>query len=139
MSGFIRQTLESFPTLTASRLDVMAYERGFRDSPAHLRHLIACHRPRPKTGGRIYVCVRCRVNRWAHFGQLEIGRARRPLMAFVMVLSFSRQIFLRFFLDPRTQNFPCDTSPPSKHGRAWRVSGASARRAREQTAQQPSL
>jgi len=28
-----------------------------------------------------------------------IGRARRPLMAFVAVLSFSRQIFLRFFLD----------------------------------------
>jgi hypothetical protein len=32
---------------------------------------------------------------WGHFGHLEIGRARRPLMAFVMVLSHSRQIFLR--------------------------------------------
>src|SRR5262249_48257932 len=30
---------------------------------------------------------------------------RRPLMAFVMVLSFSRQIFLRFFLDARMENF----------------------------------
>src|ERR1700734_3384210 len=44
----IRQTLESFPTLTASRLYVMAYERGYRGSPDHFRHLIACHRPRPK-------------------------------------------------------------------------------------------
>ena len=34
-----------------------------------------------------------------------IGRARRPLMAFVMVLSYSRQIFLRFFLDARMENF----------------------------------
>ncbi len=42
---------------------------------------------------------------WAHFGYLEIGRARRPLMAFVMVLSYSRQIFLRFFLDARMENF----------------------------------
>jgi autotransporter passenger strand-loop-strand repeat protein len=36
---------------------------------------------------------------------LVIGRARRPLMAFVMVLSYSRQIFLRFFLDARTECF----------------------------------
>ena len=42
---------------------------------------------------------------WAHFGHLQIGRARRPLMAFVMVLSYSRQIFLRFFLDARMENF----------------------------------
>ena len=42
---------------------------------------------------------------WGHFGHLEIGRARRPLMAFVMVLSWSRQIFLRFFLDARMENF----------------------------------
>jgi len=32
---FIRQTLEAFPTLTASRLYVMAYGRGYRGSPDH--------------------------------------------------------------------------------------------------------
>jgi len=42
---------------------------------------------------------------WVHFGHLEIGRARRPLMAFVMVLSYSRQIFLRFYFDARIENF----------------------------------
>jgi transposase len=42
---------------------------------------------------------------WGHFGHVEIGRARRPLMAFVMVLSYSRQIYLRFFLDARMENF----------------------------------
>src|ERR1035438_8067540 len=42
---------------------------------------------------------------WAHFCHLVIGRARRPLMAFVMVLSYSRQIFLRFFLNARMENF----------------------------------
>src|SRR5271156_3719077 len=45
---FIRQTLETFPTLTASRLYAMVRERGYRGSPDHFRHLIACHRPRPK-------------------------------------------------------------------------------------------
>ena len=97
---FIRQTLESFPTLTASRLYVMAYGRGYRGSPDHFRHLIACHRPRPKA--EAYLRLRTLPGEegqvdWGHFGHLEIGRARRPLMAFVMVLSYSRQIFLRFY------------------------------------------
>src|SRR5271157_937664 len=46
--AFILQTLEMFPALTASRLYVMVRERGYRGSPDHFRHLIACHRPRPK-------------------------------------------------------------------------------------------
>ena len=45
---FIRETLERFPTLTASRLYAMACERGYRGGADHFRHLIACHRPRPK-------------------------------------------------------------------------------------------
>jgi transposase len=105
---FIRQTLETFPTLTASRLYVMAYGRGYRGSPDHFRHLIACHRLRPKA--EAYLRLRTLPGEqaqidWGHFGYLEIGRARRPLMAFVMVLSYSRQIFLHFFLDARMENF----------------------------------
>ena len=45
---FIRQTLESFPTLTASRLYAMVRERGYVGRPDHFRHLIARHRPRRK-------------------------------------------------------------------------------------------
>jgi len=41
---------------------------------------------------------------WGHFGRVQIGRAQRLLMAFVMVLSWSRMIFLRFFLDQRIAN-----------------------------------
>jgi transposase len=105
---FIRQTLETFPTLTASRLYAMVRERGYRGSPDHFRHLIACHRPRPKA--EAYLRLRSLPGEqaqvdWAHFGHLQIGRARRPLMAFVMVLSYSRQIFLRFFLDARMESF----------------------------------
>jgi transposase len=105
---FIRQTLESFPTLTASRLYVMAYGRGYRGSPDHFRHVIACHRPRPKA--EAYLRLRTLPGEqgqvdWGHFGYVKTGRARRPLMAFVMVLSYSRQIFLRFFLDARMENF----------------------------------
>jgi transposase len=105
---FILQTLEKFPTLTASRLYAMVRERGYRGSPDHFRHLIACHRPRPKA--EAYLRLRSLPGEqgqvdWGHFGYVEIGRARRPLMAFVMVLSHSRQIFLRFFPDARMENF----------------------------------
>ena len=105
---FIRQTLEKFPVLTASRLYAMVRERGYQGGPDHFRHLIACHRPRPAAEAYLRLgslpAEEAQVD-WAHFGHLVIGRAHRPLMAFVMVLSHSRQIFLRFCLDARMENF----------------------------------
>jgi len=59
---FIHQTLEKFPTLTASRLYAMVSERGYRGSPDHFRHLIACHRPRRRRRP-IYVCAACPASR----------------------------------------------------------------------------
>jgi transposase len=105
---FIRQTLDKFPTLTASRLYVMVRERGYCGGPDHFRHLIAHYRPRPKAEAylrlRTFAGEQAQID-WGHFGTLEIGRARRPLLAFVMVLSYSRSIYLRFFLNCRMENF----------------------------------
>jgi transposase len=105
---FIREMLAKFPTLTASRLYAMVWERGYRGRQSRFRAVVACHRPRPKA--EAYLRLRTLPGEqaqcdWAHFGHVTIGRARRPLMAFVMVLSFSRHIFLRFFLDARMENF----------------------------------
>jgi transposase len=105
---FIRDMLARFPTLTASRLHAMVWERGYRGGKSRFRAVIACHRPRPKA--EAYLRLRTLPAEqaqcdWGHFGHIIIGRARRPLMAFVMVLSFSRHIFLRFFLDARMENF----------------------------------
>ena len=105
---FIEQTLVKFPTLTAARLHAMVSERGFVGCTSHLRALVAGLRPRP--AAEAYLRLRTLPGEqaqvdWGHFGHLEIGRARRPLMAFVMVLSHSRMIFLRFFLDARMDSF----------------------------------
>lgn len=105
---FILETLKKFPTLTASRLYVMTCERGYRGGPDHFRHLVSHHRPRP--AAEAYLRLVTLVGEqgqvdWAHFGHLQIGKARRPLMAFVMVLSWSRRIFLRFCLDARMESF----------------------------------
>ena len=105
---FIGETLKKFPTLSASRLFVMVCERGYRGGPDHFRHLIALQRPRPKAEAylrlRTLPAEQSQLD-WAHFGQLSVGRARRPLMAFVMVLSYSRRIFLRFYLNACMDSF----------------------------------
>lgn len=105
---FIVETLEKFPRLPASRLLDMVRERGYRGGPSHFRHIISCHRPKPKA--EAYLRLRtlpgdqAQVD-WAHFGRLTIGKAQRQLMAFVIVLSYSRRIFLRFFLNARLESF----------------------------------
>jgi len=105
---FILETLEQFPRLRASRLYAMVKDRGYPGRPDHFRHLIARHRPRPKA--EAYLRLRtlpgeqCQID-WGHFGHLDIGQARRPLMGFVAVLSWSREIFLRFYLGAHMENF----------------------------------
>jgi transposase len=105
---FLRETLAKFPRLTASRLYAMVRARGYPGGPDHFRYLVSRHRPRPPA--EAYLRLRTLPGEqaqvdWAHFGKLSIGRAQRPLMAFVMVLSYSRHLFLRFFLDARMENF----------------------------------
>ncbi len=105
---FVRETLERFPHLTASRLYAMVRERGSTGRPDHFRHLIAHYRPRSVS--EAYLRLRTLPGEqaqvdWGHFGKIKIAQAERTLMAFVMVLSYSRQIFLRFYLDARMSNF----------------------------------
>ena len=42
---------------------------------------------------------------WGHFGTVEIGRAKRPLHAFVMTLCWSRMTWLYFFHDMERASF----------------------------------
>jgi transposase len=105
---FILATLTKYPTLTAARLHAMVAERGYVGAGSHFRSLVAGMRPRPPA--QAYLRLRTLAGEqaqmdWGHFGHLQIGRARRPLMAFVMVLSHSRMVFLRFFLDARMDSF----------------------------------
>lgn len=105
---FIQDTLDRFPKLTAARLYAMVSQRGYVGSTSHFRHLITTVRPRAPAEAflrlRTLPGEQGQVD-WGHFGTLTIGRAVRPLMAFVMVLSYSRRIFLRFYLDARMENF----------------------------------
>jgi transposase len=106
--AFIQDTFARYPSLRASRLYRMVRERGYRGGPDHFRHCVARWRPRPAAEAylrlRTLPAEQSQVD-WAHFGWLQIGRARRPLMAFVMVLSYSRHLFLRFYLNATMSSF----------------------------------
>ena len=105
---FIIETLAQYPTLTATRLYAMAQQRGYPGGSSHFRSHVAQLRPRKPS--EAYLRLRTLPGEqaqvdWGHFNYVQIGRAKRPLMAFVMVLSWSRQIFLRFYLNQRMESF----------------------------------
>ena len=104
----ILETLAQYPKLTATRLLAMARVRGYTGGDSQFRAHVAQLRPRRRAEAYLRLKTlpgeQAQID-WGHFGHVQIGRARRPLMAFVLVLSFSRQIFLRFYLDQRMDNF----------------------------------
>ena len=101
-------TWKQYPKLPASRLYEMCHERGYNGSPHHFRHMVAPYRPRPVAEAYLRLKTlpgeQAQVD-WGHFGKLAVGRAQRHLSAFVMVLSYSRRIFLRFYLGQQSENF----------------------------------
>lgn len=100
--------LERHPQITASRLYEIAREAGYEGGRDHFRHEVARIRPRKQPEAFLRLSAIAgeegQVD-WGHFGTVQVGRAKRRLMAFVVVLSFSRAIFLRFYHDDATGSF----------------------------------
>lgn len=105
---FIMATLERYPTLTASRLFQMVKERGYPGQESHFRGIVSLVRPKPAPEAFLRLTMlpgeQGQVD-WGHFGSMKIGRATRLVLAFVMVLAYSRKIFLRFFFGARMSVF----------------------------------
>ena len=104
----ILEQLQKFPRLSAARLLVMAQERGYRGGASQFRAHVS--RLRPRKPAEAYLRLHTLPGEqgqmdWGHFGHLQVGRAKHALMAFVLVLSWSRQIFLRFYLNARSDAF----------------------------------
>lgn len=105
---FMKEVLSQYPRLTGSRLYAMVKERGYQGRISQFRSVVAeirgAFQPEAYLRLKTLPGEQAQID-WAHFGHLEIGSALRPLMAFVMVLSWSRAIFLRFFLSQAMSNF----------------------------------
>lgn len=107
---FVRETFERYPELPLAELYEMARRRGYPGGPDHFRHRIVDLGLRPRKAPEAFVQLRTLPGEqaqvdWAYFGDREVDGGRRRLWAFVMVLSYSRLLFLRFFYDARLPSF----------------------------------
>jgi transposase len=98
---FIRATLAQYPRLRATRLYEMVKQRGYTGSVIQLRRVVAKLRPAKREAFfRLSTLPGEQAQAdWASFGEVRIGRARRRLSCFVLTLSYSRALYLEFFLD----------------------------------------
>lgn len=103
---FLQATLEKYPTLTATRLFMMAVSRGYPGKISQFRAIISEIRPRRREAFLRLDRIKgeeAQVD-WAHFGKIDFDGFDRPLVAFVMTLSYSRAVFIRFFV---SQSMSC--------------------------------
>ncbi|MGH9437699.1 MAG: IS21 family transposase [Terriglobia bacterium] len=106
--SFIKATFKEYPTLNARRLWQMVRERGYQGAPDHFRHMVVRYRPLRSEEAYLRLSTlpgeQAQVD-WASFGRIKIGDAERKLYGFIMVLSWSRHVFLKFYLNQSTANF----------------------------------
>ena len=104
---FVREMLEQYPRLRATRLYRMIRDRGYSGSVEQLRRTVGRLRPQPQEAFlrlQVFPAEQAQVD-WAYFGPVMVGRAKRQLSCFVMTLSWSRALYLEFFFDQTTENF----------------------------------
>jgi transposase len=100
----VKETLERYPRLGATRVFEMVRARGYEGSVVQLRRRIRQLDLRPRPAAEAYLRLttvpgeEAQVD-WGHFGRLRVGSAERPLYLFVMVLSWSRAVFVDFSFD----------------------------------------
>lgn len=107
--SFIHEQLEKYPNITGSRLFEMVKQRGYAGQASHFRTIISELRPR-RQKREAFLRLRTLPGEeaqvdWGHFGSIEIDNTTRPLMAFVITLSYSRATYLQFFPSQSTSHF----------------------------------
>jgi len=100
----VRETLEHYPKLRATRLHEMLRPRGYTGSIVQLRRAVRQLRPEPRA--EAFLRLRTLPGEqaqadWGSFGKL----GERRLSCFVMVLSWSRAIHALFTLDQSMESF----------------------------------
>jgi len=98
---FIRQTLDQHPHLRATRLYEMMRGRGYQGSLRQVRRMAEKVRPVAREAFLRLSVLQGEQGQadWASFGEVRIGSAFRKLSCFVITLSYSRALYLEFFLD----------------------------------------
>jgi transposase len=101
---FVRETLEQYPKLRATRLYEMLRSRGYGGSVVQLRRLVQPLRPRRLSEAFLRLRTLPGEQAQADWGSFGAWGERR-LSCFVMVLSWSRALHALFTLDQSMESF----------------------------------
>ena len=105
---YMGERLKAYPELSGAKLFKEIKEQGYSGGMTilleHLRQI------RPSRQAQAFLRLETRPGEfaqvdWANVGTIQIGNARRKLSCFVMVLSYSRMLYLEFTLSQRLEDF----------------------------------
>lgn len=99
---FIEETLRQYPTLRSTRLHDMIAARGYEGSVRTLRDYVATVRPTPRR--EVYLRTEPMMGEqaqvdWAYVARVPVPGGWRALWLFLMVLAYSRALFVEFVWD----------------------------------------
>ena len=104
---YLKKRLEEYPTLSAVRLIDEIREQGYQGGFTILRDYLSSIRISRKTA---YLTLSFPPGKavqvdWASCGNIKVGRFTRRLSCFVMVLCYSRMLYLEFTISECLEEF----------------------------------
>lgn len=116
--GFVRETLQRYPSLVATRIYDMLVERGYEGSLRTLRRFVLLHRP--EAPRELYVRIETPAGEqsqidWAHVGHIRVKGGVRPLYCFVILLRYSRAMWAELVLEQTTASLCRSLVRASEH------------------------
>ncbi len=105
--SYLQSRLKEYPELTGAKLLIEIRNMGYPGGYTPLKEYLRSVRPKKQEAFlRIETLPGeyAQVD-WANVGRMQIGNAWRPVSCFVMVLSFSRLLYLEFTLSQCLEDF----------------------------------
>jgi len=105
--SYLQSRLKEYPELSGAKLMIEIQKMGYPGGYTALKDYLQTLRPKkPEAFLRIETLPGeyAQVD-WANVGRMLVGNAHRPVSCFVMVLSFSRMLYLEFTLSQCLEDF----------------------------------
>ena len=106
--AYITERLKEYPNLTASKIlmeiQKQGYDGGYTILKDYIRRIRTGKNPSAFLRLETQPCEYAQVD-WANIGHITIGNTKRQLSCFVMVMSYSRMMYIEFTLSQRIEDF----------------------------------
>lgn len=105
---YLGERLKEYPDLSGAKLFLEVQRQGYAGGRTILRDYLK--KIRPERSPSVFLRLETQPGEfaqvdWANCGTIQIGNAKRKLSCFVMVLSYSRMIYIEFTLSQRLEDF----------------------------------